>query len=93
MPNTDLPPTDDFSYAMQPAASFSLNINLTSLPKCLKDGCQGEMYPIQATSNPKSGVNTIYICGWCCGLCGNNFMYNAGKLITQSILIDVNAQL
>lgn len=90
MPNTDLPPTDDFSYAMSPASSITLNINLTSLPKCPKAGCSGDLLPIQATSNPKSGVNTIYIVGWACSGCNNNFMYEAGKLITQPILIEKN---
>lgn len=93
MPNTDLPPSDDFSYAMQPAATVSLNINLTSLPKCPRSGCDGELLPIYATSNPKSGTMTIYVVGWTCSGCNNNVMYNAGKLVTQPIIIETNQSL
>jgi hypothetical protein len=93
MPNTDLPPTDDFSYAMNPAGTFSLNINLTSLPKCPRQDCSGELLPVYATSNPKSGTATIFVCGWQCSGCNNNFMYNAGKLFTQPILIETNQTL
>jgi len=93
MPNTDLPPTDDFSYAMQPACSVTLNINLTELPKCTKDGCDGHFVPLQWTSHPKSGCNTVVAAAWACLNCGTNIMYSNGKLITQSVLMDVNAQL
>ena len=91
--NTDLPPTDDFSYAMQPASQLNLNINLAELPKCPKSGCDGVWIPIQYTSNPRSNVNTIYVVGWFCNGCNANVSYSNGKLQIQTIFEEKNAQM
>jgi hypothetical protein len=84
---------EEFSYAVTPASTVNLNINLSKLPSCGKDNCNGEMLPLQTTTNPKTGTNTVIIYGWICAKCGNNFMLNVGKIITQSVFQDINAQL
>jgi hypothetical protein len=93
MPNTDLPPQEEYSYSMPPACQINLSINLTELPKCTKDGCDGHFAPFQWTSRPNSGYATVMCSAWACLNCGTNIMYSNGKLITQSVLMDVNAQL
>jgi len=91
--STDLPPTDDFSYAIQPASSITLNINLTELPRCHNGDCQGSYLPVQYTTNPRSNIPNIYIIGWCCPECGKNFSYNAGKFFKQEILKEIDSQM
>ena len=91
MPNTDLPPTDDFSYAMNPACSVTLNINLNELPKCTKDNCGGSIAPLQWTTRPNSGCSTVICSAWVCLSCGANVMYANGKIVTQPVLVDINA--
>jgi len=82
---------DEATFALAPAASLSLNFNLTELPKCGKEGCEGVMIPLMHTTNPKSGVSTVYVAAWACQICGSNIMYVAGKIAQQSIIKETDS--
>jgi isocitrate lyase len=86
-------PQEEYSYGMNPASQINLNINLTELPKCHANECQGVLVPVQATTNPKSLINTIFIAGWICTECGKNFSYNAGKFYKQEVIIEKESPL
>lgn len=81
-------PQEEYSYAINPASQINLNLNITELPRCHNGDCQGTWLPVQATTNPKSLVNSIYIVGWICNECGKNFSYNAGRFLKQEILME-----
>lgn len=82
---------DEVMVASNPAASLTLTFNLTELPKCGKDNCEGVMIPLMHTTNPKSGVSTVYVAAWACQVCGNNIMYVAGKIAQQTIIKETDS--
>jgi hypothetical protein len=84
MPNTDLPPQEEYAYSMPPAATISLNINLTSLPKC-PHCTDGVWLPFQSTTNPRSSVNSVIVNTWACNGCDTNIVYEKGQLTRQII--------
>jgi transposase-like protein len=76
--------SQESAYALNPASAISININLSELPKC--PHCKSGMWiPLQSTTRPKSGTYTIYNNGWYCIGCGKYFIYDAGKIITNTI--------
>lgn len=83
-------PQEEYAYNMPPACQVNLNINITELPKCTKEGCNGSIAPLQWTTNPRSNYSTVICVAWVCLSCGTNVMYANGKIVTQPILMDVN---
>jgi hypothetical protein len=86
-------PQDDYSYAMNPASQINLNINITELPRCTKDNCNGVYVPLQSTTRAKTGVSTVVGVGWVCLSCGHNTMYDLGKLLTQPVIKETESPL
>ena len=66
-----------YGYSM-PAASVTLNINLSELPLCPK--CKvGVLLPLP----DETKMGNVLLKGWCCSSCFHNVMLKAGQLESQ----------